>query len=601
MSEDEKNNADEKINNAPEISYDNASDDLRNNDREFLQEPFAEQPLEPQVTANKKPPVPAKYQENAVEKNVLLFLSEELESLRKAKKVDSYNLETEYGKTRKNILWSVWIMLFFTFAVVGLFTYFSVKKVTADERTVEVDFDSFEDMNLRNLFDALSRTQELYESASRRHAELQGALAAQLSHAQQNLDAELEMMKKMRLSRKAAKQRRDALQAEYDESVKLAHSQYDAQIASAEVEVRQYEKQLKSYDSENVARAQEWEKRMDSERQVYELERRRTVENYEKQVNRLKDELDESRRKSIEDRRQTVNEVSARYESELALYDPVIKDERFNRIIGENDSGKNGSPVFQSLSAGGAYSENFKAAMERISRQKEDFKYLDSFSEKIPYHNDMQSAVHARQDILDKITDTFASAAEEEIRQADMRTARVKVQLDVSEKEKNMYINNYEGLARILNSGSIDADADGYVIDAGNSAGPAIFLKDRVRAGVKNNGSTVAVVLNEAGEEVVSGALWFKGKMFFFSPDDDSINIKDGWTIKLSARPEQVPEIPKVPDGRTENPDIREEQSASETVIPEPSAPASDTAYDNADGNNVIFIEENAEESPVGD
>ncbi len=542
------------------------------------------------------PVVPFKPDEGGIEKNVLLFLSEELESLRKAKKVNSYNLETEYGKTKKNILWSVWIMLFLTFTVVGLFTYFSVRKVTADERTVEVDFDSFEDMNLRNLFDALSRTQELYESASRRHAEFQGALDAQLSHARQNLDAELEIMKKMRLSRKAAKQRRDALQAEYDEAVKQAHSQYDAQIASAEVEVRQYENQLKSYDSENVARAQEWEKRMDSERQVHELERRRAVENYEKQVKRLKDELDESRRKSIEDRRQIVNEVSARYESELALYDPVINDERFNRIIGENDSGTTGSPVFQSLSAGGAYSENFAAAMGKISRQKEDLEYLDSFSEKIPYHNTLQSAVHARQDILDSITDTFASAAAEEIRQADMRTARVKVQLDVSEQEKAAYIKNYESLARILNSGSVDADADGYVIDAGNPAGVAVFLKDRVKGSVRNDGSTLAAVWNEAGGKAVSGALWFKGKMFFFSPDDDSIDIKDGWTIRLSARPGQEPDNPETPEVRPEKPEVPEVQPVPETVIPESPVPASGAAeYD----NNVTFIEENADAEAV--
>ena len=50
-------------------------------------------------------------------KELSLFLGEELEPLRRSKKVQVYDLETEYAKTRHNRIWSVWITLGLTFVV----------------------------------------------------------------------------------------------------------------------------------------------------------------------------------------------------------------------------------------------------------------------------------------------------------------------------------------------------------------------------------------------------------------------------------------------------------------------------------------------------
>ena len=61
--------------------------------------------------------------------DVLLFLQEELIPLRQKKKVITYDLEKEYGKTRKNRNLFVWIVLTITVLTVGFASWFVIKKI----------------------------------------------------------------------------------------------------------------------------------------------------------------------------------------------------------------------------------------------------------------------------------------------------------------------------------------------------------------------------------------------------------------------------------------------------------------------------------------
>ena len=89
--------------------------------------------------------------------DVLLFLQEEIMPLRKKKVVTTYDLEKEYAKTRKNKNLSVWIVLLLTVVGVVLATWAIISGFSVNSRNIEVSLDAFEDLNLRNLFDALSK------------------------------------------------------------------------------------------------------------------------------------------------------------------------------------------------------------------------------------------------------------------------------------------------------------------------------------------------------------------------------------------------------------------------------------------------------------
>ena len=261
-------------------------------------------------------------------KELSLFLSEELEPLRRSKKVRVYDLETEYAKTRNNRLWNVWIALGLTFVFVILVTICTVRGIGKSAERIDVNLSSFEDLNLQNLFNQLERAQENFEEASKRRASLQGTLDARIERAKQKMQADLDLLKRTSLSKTALAARREKIQSDYNKEVSAAHAEIDEQLKTADAEAKQYEEQLKSYDSENVARAQEWERKMDSERQARQLERQKLVDDYEAQLAQAKNLLEETRKKDFEERKNATNEIAKRYEEELASFDPVIKDIR---------------------------------------------------------------------------------------------------------------------------------------------------------------------------------------------------------------------------------------------------------------------------------
>ena len=103
-------------------------------------------------------------------KEVSLFLQEELIPLKKKKTLTTYNLEKEYAKTKKNRNYSIWIIMAITVAAVVLATWLTISGLSAKNNKLQVSLESFEDLNLRNLFDALSKTQDLYEKAAKAKA-----------------------------------------------------------------------------------------------------------------------------------------------------------------------------------------------------------------------------------------------------------------------------------------------------------------------------------------------------------------------------------------------------------------------------------------------
>ena len=226
--------------------------------------------IETKSAQNEKNLVPAEKAESVpskIERELMLFLGDELAPLRRTKKVDVYDLETEYQKTGKNIRWSVWITLAATALVVLLVTVFTVKGLSKSNEKIEINFSSFANLGLQDLFSQLQKTQENYDEATKRRSELKGNLEARLNAAKLAMDNDLEVLADSTLPDDVKKEKRAKIREDYNAEVLAAHTEFDAPLLAAETEVKQYEEQLKNFDSENVARAQKYEQQMDSERQ----------------------------------------------------------------------------------------------------------------------------------------------------------------------------------------------------------------------------------------------------------------------------------------------------------------------------------------------
>src|SRR5574344_1748623 len=121
---------------------------------------------------------------------VLLFLKDELQPL-SHDKPHSYDLETEYAKTRKNKSSYIWVVMALSFVVVGLVTFGISRLVDYNNDKIKVSIDVFDDLNLRNLLDIVSQTKAKQDGATREMSELQAELSYGQKQAEQKRAADL--------------------------------------------------------------------------------------------------------------------------------------------------------------------------------------------------------------------------------------------------------------------------------------------------------------------------------------------------------------------------------------------------------------------------
>lgn len=467
-------------------------------------------------------------------KELSLFLGDELEPLRRSKKVQVYDLETEYAKTRHNRLWSVWITLGLTFVVFVLVTVFTIRGIGKSNDKIDVNLSSFEDLNLQNLFNQLEKAQEQFDEAVKRRASLQGALDARLERAKQKMQADLDLLKRTSLSKSALAARRQKIQSDYNAEISEAHAEIDERLKTADAEAKQYEEQLKSYDSENVARAQEWERKMDSERQARQLEKQKLVDSYEKQLADARSLLEETRRKDFEDRKNATTEITKRYEQEMASYDPVIKDSKTTSVVTSANQHPLGVFKTETLLAedAPALSEEFSAALAEAEANYADLEYLFSKSSAIPNRNTMKSVVAGEKKLSYAIANSLARAALSEIKAKEEQAAAASQEVEaanaklleaqeaaaVAFEERDFEKTASQAYVNILNSSLVDEKTAGFVLDPANENGPAVFIRDVWLQNVTRDGTTKVEVYT-GRSKVAAGALLFRNDNYYISLD----------------------------------------------------------------------------------
>ena len=485
-------------------------------------------------------------------KELSLFLGEELEPLRRSKKVQVYDLETEYAKTRHNRIWSVWITLGLTFVVFVLVTVFTIRGIGKSAEKIDVNLSSFEDLNLQNLFNQLERAQEQFDEASKRRASLQGALDARISRAKQKMQADLDLLSNTRLSNPVLADRRKKIQSDYNKEVAEARAELDEQIKVADAEVKQYEEQLKSYDSENVARAQEWERKMDSERQARQLEKQKLVDSYEKQLADARALLEETRKKDFEERKNATSEIAKRYEEEIAGYDPVIKDSKTTSVVSSANQHPLGVFNAQTILGEDApgLSEEFSAALAQAEADYADLEYLLSKSASIPQRNTMKSVVAGEKKLSYTIASQLARAAVNEIKAKDEAAAAIsqevedaKAQLAQAQEkaaaafeERDFEKAASQSYVNILNSSLVDEKTAGFVLDPNNENGAAVFIRDSWMQQAARDGSTKVEVYN-GRSKAGTGYLVFRNNNYYIALDNPgSTSLSVGSTFRIKTK-----------------------------------------------------------------
>lgn len=471
------------------------------------------------------------------ESEVLLFLQEELVPLRKKKTVTNYDLENEYAKTRKNKDTSIWLTLGLTVAAVVLLTWGIVTKMSATNRDIEVSLNAFEDLNLRNLFDALSKTQDLYEKASKNKAELQAALDGRIAQAKRTRDADITYIKKLNLPKKNRTEREEKVLQTYRNTVKAAHEEYDEKISAADIELKQYEEQLKSFDSENVEKAQQWEKQMDSERQVHEIEKKRIKEEYEEQIAQLKESMKNDQERSYQEKRTAVNDVTNYYEGRLSKLDPAIKDANAKSII-QSYSEVSGVDVFDADAIIGSATnvdEEFAQEIYSLKEKYDNYVTLSNVNSSVPYANGMTGVVNSEKKIAYDMSYSVASKAVSKISEYKTENARLQNEVEGYKSEVAGVKNALGNTGILLDAYAVNSKVDGFILGSSDGENYIAYIQSGVRNSVRNDGATRVAIYNETNKKVATGAIWFKDNVYFISLDEP-VELSAGWFVKFSKK-----------------------------------------------------------------
>lgn len=468
--------------------------------------------------------------------DVLLFLQEELIPLRKKKEVTNYDLEHEYAKTRKNRDVSIWLTLGITLAVVVGITWAVITKMSATNREIEVSLDAFEDLNLRNLFNALSKTQDLYEKASKTKAELQAGLDSALTNAQRSRDTDLEYIKRLGLSKKQRSEREERVLQKYRDAVQAAHDEYDEKLVAADIELKQYEEQLKSFDSENVEKAQKWENEMDSQRQVHELEIESLTKEYEAKLEELKQKMKDNDDRSYKEKRTAVNDVTNFYESKIAKLDPVIKDGGIKTIVASTESMMDSQTFSPELVANDVTNsdEEFTQMLNSLQQKYESYIALNNFASSIPYTNGVSGVLKSERQLAYDMAYNTAKVSADKISAYKSENKQLSVQLENAVSENANIKQALGNTNALLNAYALTVKMDGFILSSIDDRKIA-FIESSARASVKNDGSTKVSIMNDAKKVIATGAVWFKDNVYYISLDEDA-PVVAGNFIKISKK-----------------------------------------------------------------
>ena len=408
---------------------------------------------------------------NQIHKEVMLFLGKELERIHKTSSEQTYDIEKEYAKSKKNHSPFSAIMLISCFLIVLAIAFIMTKKISAQNEEITVSVAEFDDLNLKNLLNTVGAAQTNYDNAVKKRATIEGDMTVKLRAAEDAHTNDIFVIDSMtRLTKKKRAELVNEAEKKYMDALAAVHEEFDGQLAQADKEVAEYKSQLAEFDAAKVQAAQEKEKALDTERRVKELEQKKIKDQYESRIAELNKKLADTQQKNSNDMRTAVSSVSAQYQAEIALLDPRLKDEEAAKIIEQAGSGETADfDAATALNARGISSDKVTAAMNEYQKIYDDYKYLDSAVAAIPQKNSIPSYVSASHKLVNKMGQTFADTTASLYRetvQLNEKINAVSGQLAESrrqnEEQKAVYEESYETLLGLAKTNAIIVSASDY-------------------------------------------------------------------------------------------------------------------------------------------
>ena len=345
-------------------------------------------------------------------KEVLLFLNEELNRLQTSKSSESYDLEKEYAKTKKNKSHFSFFLLFGSLALVFLIAWGITAGINKQNQEITVNLQEFEGLNIKNLLDSVSKVQANYDAAMKNKTNIISDRDVALKKAEEKRDSDLFLIDSLNLNKKEADKRKEAVYTEYQEAVALVNEVYEPQLVNAENELAEYKKQLDEYDTAKLEAARQQEQALDSERRVHQLEIEKLSSTYEKRIAEIQEAIAKERESNSSQMRRSVSEVSQKYIAEIAELDPDLTQTNAQGIVNTINAGQYQPFDYEAfLTENEIEDETVETGLALFQQNYNKYLAVREPFEKIPYKNSAPAYIQAQKNLVDNMGAVFEETA----------------------------------------------------------------------------------------------------------------------------------------------------------------------------------------------
>ena len=346
-------------------------------------------------------------------KEVLLFLNDELNRLQTSNSSESYDLEEEYAKTKKNK------SLFSTLLLVGSFlaVFFAAWGITSYIKTkneeITVNLQEFEGLNVKNLLDSVSKVQSNYDAAMKNRTNIISDRDVALRKAEEKRDSDLFLVDSLNLDDAAEiKKRKKTITEEYEKTIAQINELYEPQIVLAENELAEYKKQLDEYDTAKLEAARQQEQALDSERRVHRLEMEKLSKEYDSRILALQETYAKERKDNSDQIRRSVSEVSQKYIQEINQLDPVLKGNSAQPLVDEINEEETEPFDFEKFTEENEFED--ETITEGLSQFDEIYSQYNTVRgpvNSIPFKQSVPEYLAASKKLVDEMGHTFENTA----------------------------------------------------------------------------------------------------------------------------------------------------------------------------------------------
>ena len=345
-------------------------------------------------------------------KEVLLFLNEELNRLQTSNSSESYDLEREYAKTKKNRSFFSILLLTASLAVVFLASWGITAYINKQNQEITVNLQEFEGLNIKNLLDSVSKVQSNYDAAMKNKTNIISDRDVALKKAEEKRDNDLFLIESLNLDKKEFAKRQKAVLDEYESSIVAINEEYDPQLVLADNELAEYKRQLDEYDTSKLEAARQQEQALDSERRVHQLEMEKLSKDYEQRIADIQDTYARERKDNADQIRRSVSEVSQKYLQEIDMLDPDLTATSAQGIV--NTVNAKSFEAFDSekfIEENQIKDESVIIGLTAFQRDYNQFATVQEPFEKIPYKKSAPSYFKASKNIVESMGTVFQDTA----------------------------------------------------------------------------------------------------------------------------------------------------------------------------------------------